>query len=170
MTTERRQTPSAALAHRVASFLLVGAVIFGAGCGHAHTVGGPEAPNEKSRAEAGAPDEPNTEPPPAVLHPRKVTSDLKGPNGERQNISISTSPGGLLKPGAAKAIQAKLSRDGDLHGDVGSDRDGPTHDALARFQRSHDLPATGVPDDATVRKLGLKPEDIFRSGNDHPHD
>ena len=144
------------------------AVSFIVGCGHTHTVAGPAAATEpeKSTTEAG-PSEAKTEGgSPPVLHPARVTSNLKGPNGEPQNISIATSPSLLLKPGAAKAIAAKLSHDGDLHGEVGSDLDGPTRDALARFQRSHDLPATGIPDDATVRKLGLKPEDVFRSGND----
>ena len=164
------EAQSVAFARWVICFFLAGAVTFGAGCGHARTIGGPEAPNENNTAESGSPKKPSPQESHAVLHPMKVTSDLKGPNGERQNISISTSPTALLKPGAAKAIQAKLSRDGDLHGDLGSDLDGPTRDALSRFQRSHDLPATGLPDDATIRKLGLKPEEIFRSGNDHPRD
>jgi len=63
-----------------------------------------------------------------------------------------------------KLIQEKLSQNGDLHGDVTSELDENTHDALSKFQHRHDLPATGSPDDATVRKLGLEPEDIFRSG------
>jgi hypothetical protein len=126
------------------------------GCGHAHTVGPAVAPEEKQVSESATP-----------VHHKTVTSDLKGPDGERQNISISTSPGALLKPGAAKIIQEKLSQDGDFDGDVSSDLDGRTRGALAKFQRRHDLPATGIPDDATVRKLGLRPDDVFRNGKDH---
>jgi Putative peptidoglycan binding domain len=124
------------------------------GCGHAQTVGPAVAPDEKSDSAT------------TPAHHKTVTSDLKGPDGAPQNISISTSPDALLKPGAAKLIQQKLSQDGDFDGDASSD-DGRARAALAKFQRRHDLPATGVPDDATVRKLGLKPEDIFRTGKDH---
>ena len=133
------------------------------GCGHAHTVGPAESPNEGATASSSSASDS------ASVKPRR-TSGLKGPNGDAQNISIASSPTLLLKPGAAKRIQEKLAHDGDLHGEVDGELDGRTRDALAQFQRSHDLPATGVPDDATVRKLGLKPEDVFRSGNDQPHE
>jgi hypothetical protein len=151
MTKERRLS-------RISRIWLMSALLWplasgAGGCGHTQTVGPAVAPDEKSTMESAAP-----------VHHKTVTSDLKGPDGERQNISISTSPAALLKPGAAKSIQERLSRSGDLHGDVSSGLDGPTQNALKTFQREHDLPATGIPDDATVRKLGLKPEDIFRTG------
>ncbi|HEX4405457.1 MAG TPA: peptidoglycan-binding domain-containing protein [Polyangia bacterium] len=130
--------------------------IVAGGCGHARAVGPAVAPEEKTASAS-----------PAPVHHKTVTSDLEGPNGERQTISISTSPGALLKPGAAKLIQEKLSQQGDLEGDPSSDLDGRARSALAKFQRRHDLPATGLPDDATVRKLGLAPEAVFRSGKDH---
>jgi peptidoglycan hydrolase-like protein with peptidoglycan-binding domain len=130
------------------------------GCGHAQTVGPAVAPDEKSASDSAT----------TPVHRKTVTSDLKGPDGERQNISISTSPGALLKPGAAKIIQEKLSQDGDFDGAASSDLDGRAREALAKFQRQHDLPATGIPDDATVRKLGLKPDDIFRNGKDHANE
>ena len=41
--------------------------------------------------------------------------------------------------------------------------DGDTQAALRRFQRERGLPSTGIPDDATVRKLGLDPRDVFKS-------
>jgi hypothetical protein len=37
-------------------------------------------------------------------------------------------------------------------------------DGLRRFQRAHDLPATGIPDHQTVKDLGLDPDQIFRQG------
>jgi murein L,D-transpeptidase YcbB/YkuD len=35
-------------------------------------------------------------------------------------------------------------------------------DGIRRFQRAHDLPATGVADNETVKSLGLDPDQIFR--------
>lgn len=139
----------------ITSAFLCSLAALASGCGHAQTVGPAVAPDEKSASDPATP-----------VHHKTVTSDLKGADGERQNISISTSPDALLKPGAAKIIQEKLSKDGDFDGDASSD-DGRARAALAKFQRRHDLPATGIPDDATVRKLGLKPDDIFRNGKDH---
>jgi len=35
---------------------------------------------------------------------------------------------------------------------------------LPKLQKAHDLPAMGMPDHATVKALGLNPDDIFRQG------
>ena len=154
MTTERRSSVASRL--WIAGACLWSLAAITSGCGHARTVGPAVAPDEKSTGAS-----------PAPLHHETVTSDLEGPDGERQDISISTSPAALLKPGAAKLIQEKLSQDGDLEGDASSTLDARARAALAKFQRRHDLPATGIPDDATVRNLGLAPESIFRSGKVH---
>jgi hypothetical protein len=154
MMAERRSSRASRL--WIATACLWSLAAIAGGCGHARAVGPAVAPDEKSAGDS---------PPP--VHHKTVTSDLKGPNGERRDISISTSPGALLKPGAAKLIQEKLSQDGDLEGDASSELDARARAALAKFQRRHDLPATGIPDDATVRKLGLAPEAVFRNGKDH---
>ena len=80
------------------------------------------------------------------------------------DIEIASTPAALLAPGGARAIQERLVHSGELTGEPSGELDGPTHAALARFQRAHDLPATGVPDNATVKKLGLDCGKIFRSG------
>jgi peptidoglycan hydrolase-like protein with peptidoglycan-binding domain len=77
-------------------------------------------------------------------------------------VRLSTSPAALLKPGALKTIQEKLVHAGDLEGEPNGQMDAATQKALVKFQRHHDLPATGVPDDATVGRLGLKPAEVFR--------
>ena len=41
--------------------------------------------------------------------------------------------------------------------------DAVTRSALARFQDANQLPPTGEPDEATIRKLGLNPKKIFES-------
>ena len=69
-----------------------------------------------------------------------------------------------MKPGALETIQEKLAHAGALKGDPSGKMDAATQKALVQFQRDHNLPATGVPDDATVGRLGLKPSDVFRAG------
>jgi len=75
----------------------------------------------------------------------------------------------MVEPGAMKKIQEKLA-DTDLlkRDDVSGKLDEPTRRALRRFQDGKDLPATGVPDDETVRKLGLDPKDVFRASDGAP--
>jgi hypothetical protein len=80
-------------------------------------------------------------------------------------VRLTTSPAGLLREGAARKLQQALARAGEpVEGKASGELDGPTRAALARFQRAHDLPATGDPDEATVRRLGLDPAEVFVSG------
>jgi hypothetical protein len=57
-----------------------------------------------------------------------------------------------LAPQLADALPFRLARLEVVRGER----------ALREFQNARNLPATGVPDDATVRALGLDPEKIFR--------
>jgi len=64
-------------------------------------------------------------------------------------------------------IQEKLAGVGLLHEDPPSgELDTQTLEAIRQFQCDSDLPATGLPDDATVRQLGLDPRDVFERGRD----
>jgi hypothetical protein len=84
---------------------------------------------------------------------------------ERTGIPIASTPGALLKPGAARLIQERLARAGALRAGHTTERlDAATFAALARYQKAHDLPATGQPDGATIDKLGLSADDVFVSG------
>lgn len=77
---------------------------------------------------------------------------------------IASSPEGLLQPGAVPSIHEKLKAAGYLADSEAKEAlDGPTRNAIRAFQRDRSLPATGLPDDETVRKLGLEPRAIFRS-------
>jgi hypothetical protein len=97
------------------------------------------------------------EKPPAI---EKAPRRLRVPRTAKppQSVPVAATPGGLLAPGAEQKINDKLSAGGFLKE--------ATHDstgaALRRFQTAHDLPATGVPDHETVRRLGLKPDELFR--------
>jgi hypothetical protein len=79
-------------------------------------------------------------------------------------IPVSTSAAGQLKEDGAKKIQQRLTALGFLDQDQQSgDLDDRTGAALRKFQKSHDLAATGTPDAETVRKLSLDPQQIFRA-------
>lgn len=82
----------------------------------------------------------------------------------RSPLPLATSPAGLLKPGAAKSIQKALADRGYLSPDKQSgDLDSSTQKALRSFQEENHLPATGTPDDRTVRELGLNGADVFKA-------
>jgi hypothetical protein len=85
----------------------------------------------------------------------------KGPDTRAHHaVPIATAPEGLLKPGAEDEIRDKLVAGGFMERDSGG-----VHGGLLRFQRENDLPATGDPDEATLRKLGLDPGKLRRKSS-----
>ncbi|HVZ74985.1 MAG TPA: peptidoglycan-binding domain-containing protein [Polyangia bacterium] len=126
-----------------------------AACGHTRSVAPPSEPAAASAAPKPA--APPHEPPPGATPPRDRDSETQ------TGLPLASSPAGLLKPGATKMIQQRLSNDGVLPEEQQTgELDAITKAALAKFQTAHDLPATGDPDSATVVKLGLDPRKIFR--------
>jgi hypothetical protein len=111
------------------------------GCGHAKTT---EKPPEKPPAEEGAAPDAGERAKPPVAHPKKTP--------------VVESPNDLLAPGGEDEIRTKLVDGGYLE-----DAHSKSLEAgLRKFQSAKDLPATGVPDHETVRRLGLDPNKIFR--------
>ena len=115
------------------------------GCAHAKTI----EPAESETAE---------KPSSSERAPR--TGKLRvAPTGEQPKTTpLAQTPEGLLRPGAEQKIHDKLVAGGLMKEDANAS----TEAALRRFQAAHDLPATGVPDHETVRRLGLNPDDLFR--------
>ncbi len=74
---------------------------------------------------------------------------------------MATAPEALLAPGADHEIRQRLVAGGFLARDAS---DAATREGIRRFQRAQDLPATGVPDAETVKRLGLDPDKTFRRG------
>jgi len=81
--------------------------------------------------------------------------------GNREAVPVATAPDALLKPGADDKIRERLGAGGFLPRDAKAS-EGSMRDGLRRFQKANDLPATGVPDHETVKKLGLDPDQTFR--------
>lgn len=92
----------------------------------------------------------------------RAAGDGKGSElhpGKPDAVPVATAPEALLTPGAEKKIREKLAAAGFLDDDKGSMREG-----IRRYQKAHDLPATGVADHQTVKGMGLDPNQIFRQG------
>lgn len=130
-----------------------------AACGHTRTVGPAEGTpaGDRKKSEASAAEAPRERP---LLKPERDHG-----SGSKGAVPLPTSPAGLLKPGALKMIQQRLSSAGALSEERQTgELDVETRAALRRFQGANDLPATGDPDAATVGKLGLKANDVFKAG------
>jgi Putative peptidoglycan binding domain len=146
----------------------LGLALLTAACGHTKAVSDTGQSATEARGENASP--PHDKDAPARHRPAPVAS--AGGDGDTARATaraggppLTTSPAALLKPGALKAIQNRLARDGALPSDqITGEPNAATTGALVRFQRDHNLPATGAPDNATVRKLGLRPDDVFTSG------
>ncbi len=129
------------------------------GCSHARSVQQAQTPPPG----AAPPHDPGTVPratreEPGTRSPAKQHEKETAP-------PLAASPAGLLQPGAVKRIQAELVRRDYLpEGERSGTLDGATQKALRKFQRDQGLPATGSPDDLTLRKLGLPIEDMVRPG------
>jgi hypothetical protein len=136
---------------KYASWMLVALAL---GCTHAEEVEGAKSAETAETAEpepreAPASEQRSTQP------PRSQGLVAGGPKAPDE-IPVSTSAQGLLKPGADRAVRDKLElKEGE-----------PLRAALKRFQSSHDMPATGALDERTVKALGLDPEDVFVSASD----
>jgi peptidoglycan hydrolase-like protein with peptidoglycan-binding domain len=120
------------------------------GCGHTHTASDTGA--------SSAADKP-------AQHHDDISAEGPGKTIRSENgPPLATSPAGLLKPEAVEELQGKLVSHGQLaKADQSGKLDGPTHQALRAFQRANNLPATGMPDDLTIQKLGLKPDQLTRA-------
>jgi len=82
---------------------------------------------------------------------------IAGGEKDPERVPVASSPTGLLKPGADEKVREKLgvkAKGEDLR------------PALQRFQRDHDLPATGILDHRTAKELGLDPDEIFERAHD----
>lgn len=83
--------------------------------------------------------------------PAQKEGRVSGGSEDPDEIPVASSPSGLLKPGAEQTVREKLGvKDG-----------GSLRKALQKFQKEHDLPATGMLDQRTTEALGLDPDELF---------
>jgi Putative peptidoglycan binding domain len=112
----------------------------------------PGEARERGPPKAEAPDRPSDKGvPPAEGRPR-----------------VPAAPEALLAEGAVTRIQGALADRGLLGKHVEGELDRPTSAALAKFQASEGLAATGFPDRETLRRLGIDPEKAYGRAGDEP--
>jgi hypothetical protein len=103
-----------------------------------------EAPAKESEGETASPGASGEK------GPAQKEGRVAGGSEDPGEIPVASSPGGLLKPGAEEKVRAKLGVEGSS-----------MRGALQKFQKEHDLPATGILDQRTAEALGLDADDIF---------
>jgi hypothetical protein len=136
---------------RTAWALLV--VLVSSGCTHARKA---DDASEQVTSKTAEPEPPE----PQVADPQaagKKKGLIAGGEKDPERVPVASSPVGLLKPGADEKVREKLGVKGK-----GED----LRPALQRFQREHDLPATGILDHRTAKELGLDPNDVFERAQD----
>jgi hypothetical protein len=127
------------------------------GCAHTKTTddGTPQETQEKNEKETN-----EGEAKKAAKKPAATPGTSHGKAADRDGVPIATAPGGLLAEGGEQKIRKRLVAEGCL----ADDAKGSLSDGLRQCQKAHDLPATGIADHATVKALGLNPDEIFRQG------
>ncbi len=139
------------------------ALVIAGGCAHTKTTDegreGREGEDQKA-ATPGGPEKSDTRKPHAGGGAHEPTHRQSGGD---HSVPLATAPAGLLAPGAEDTIRKRLAAEGCLDDDA-KGSGGALGEGLRRCQKAHDLPATGMPDDATIKALGLDPGQIFRHG------
>jgi hypothetical protein len=132
-------------------------------CAHAHEAEDPSSahvaaseasPDAEGQSEAPAqePEQAESAGQPSENATAQKEGRVAGGAEDPSEIPVASSPSGLLKPGAEQKVRDKLG----VKAGGGSLRK-----ALQKFQKEHDLPATGILDQRTVELLGLDPDDVF---------
>jgi hypothetical protein len=131
-------------------------LLLGSACAHPRQAddASQQATAEESPQPAATEAGPDKESANKTLSPSRSSGGPQDP----KHVPVATSAEGLFAPGAEGKVRAKL----------GLPPSGPgLRDALVRFQRGRDLPATGVLDHATAKALGLNPGDVFERAEPH---
>jgi hypothetical protein len=122
--------------------------LLAAGCFHTHHVdkGEEEKPQGEGDAEHGR----SQQETPTHIPPR------------HGRPAVASSPSGLMNEGSAAKIQHALETRGYL-ATASGELDEPTAAALRKFQRHEGLAETGAPDRETLRRLGIDPQEVYRT-------
>jgi hypothetical protein len=119
-------------------------------------------PQPGPEEQAGAPEKERQQgeqapPEPGAKGPTQKEGRVSGGAEDPGEIPVASAPSGLMKPGAEQTVRDKLGVKGGGGGSL--------REALQKFQKEHDLPATGLLDRRTTEALGLDPDDIFERAN-----
>lgn len=120
-----------------------------------------ETANEKSASEKSANEKSASEKSAiAEKKPRSTTAKQVAPPG---SPPLAATPDGLMVEGGPAQVQRALTERGYLPEHQTGTFDETTMKAMMKFQTDQNLAHTGEPDRETLRRLGLKPEKLFRA-------
>jgi len=140
----------------MSSRLLLSLMLASLACSHARKVDDASDQNTAKVDDPGehaAPEQQVADPQAAASRKGLIAGGEKAP----ERVPVASSPAGLLKPGAEQKVREKLGL---------SAKGEELRPALQRFQRQHDLPATGILDHRTAKELGLDPDELFERAHD----
>ncbi|MDP1919068.1 MAG: peptidoglycan-binding domain-containing protein [Myxococcales bacterium] len=89
-------------------------------------------------------------------------AEPKKPAAARDEMSTSATTKAMFKPEGLEAMQKALQGKKVEAVEVTGLLDTQTQEALRAFQKAQKLPDTGLPDFETLRRLGLKPDDVYQ--------
>lgn len=133
-----------------------------AGCAQVRKVGRSEAGGEGDRQNsAEGRRDPGEE-------RRPTTSDAPardtGQPAQHGRPPLPATPSSLVTADAVRQIKEQLRNRGLLEKpSPGPELDGPTSDALRKFQQGEGIAATGFPDQETLRRLNIDASEAYRS-------
>src|SRR5215218_5442097 len=86
------------------------------------------------------------------------------PQGRRTGVALQvpSRPEDLLNAGAVERVQDALAKQGLGGRFTRGELDEATTASLRKLQEQRDLAQTGLPDRATLKALGLDPDDVYR--------
>lgn len=102
---------------------------------------------------------------PKKVEAKKVEAkeaEPKKPAAARDEMTTSATTRAMFKPDGLKAMQKALQDKKVEAIEVTGLLDTQTQEALRVFQKAQTLPDTGLPDFETLRRLGLKPDDVYQ--------
>lgn len=90
------------------------------------------------------------------------SAEPKKPAAARDEMSTSATTKAMFKPRGLEVLQKALQDKKVEAIKVTGKFDTQTQEALRAFQKAQTLPDTGLPDFETLRRLGLKPDDVYQ--------
>jgi hypothetical protein len=104
--------------------------------------------------------------PPAVAQPtpEEERGAERRPVPEKGRPPVVAAPEGLFQPGAVERIERALKERGYLaeRRETDDDLEAATSAALRKLQKEKGLTETGAPDAATLHRLGIDPQEVYR--------
>ena len=142
----------------LATLLSFLSLVGGTGCGQTKKIESPAADQAQSESAPGG--QKKRQAAPAAKASGGSPGKARAKNHKQiaksgSELPLASDPLQMLTPHGRQQLRSSLEKKGYLKGEEDS-----VPQALRKFQADHNFPETGMPDDDTLLKLGLEPEDV----------